>query len=102
SAAYRINLRSFPTRRSSDLRILDSAAELGKGLALPGDGNWTGPLNCGDPSATPPSLELCLIKPRTPPGIMELLPPDQIAFQRMRSEEHTSELQSRENLVCRL
>src|SRR3546814_882709 len=53
-----------------------------------------------------------LIKPRTMPGVMELLPRDQIAFQRMldvirrnderfgflpietRSEEHTSELQS--------
>jgi histidyl-tRNA synthetase len=29
------------------------------------------------------SLEFRLIKPRTPPGVMELLPPDQIAFQRM-------------------
>jgi histidyl-tRNA synthetase len=28
-------------------------------------------------------LEHRLIKPRTPPGVMELLPPDQIAFQRM-------------------
>ena len=24
-----------------------------------------------------------MIKPRTPPGVMELLPPDQIAFQRV-------------------
>ena len=31
----------------------------------------------------PPSPEPRLIKPRTPPGVMELLPPDQIAFQRM-------------------
>src|SRR5687767_9868365 len=31
----------------------------------------------------PPSPEFRLIKPRTPPGVMELLPPDQIAFQRM-------------------
>ncbi len=28
-------------------------------------------------------MESCLIKPRTPPGVMELLPRDQIAFQRM-------------------
>lgn len=31
----------------------------------------------------PPCLESTLIKPRTPPGVMELLPRDQIAFQRM-------------------
>jgi histidyl-tRNA synthetase len=33
--------------------------------------------------ARPSRLEPALIKPRTPAGVLELLPPDQIAFQRM-------------------
>ena len=33
--------------------------------------------------APPLRLETSVIKPRTPPGVLELLPPDQIAFQRM-------------------
>src|SRR5690606_42143555 len=32
----------------------------------------------------------------------ERLYPDAVAIEEIRSEEHTSELQSRENLVCRL
>src|SRR3546814_5470643 len=72
-------------------------------------------LNC---AASVFARSSALIKPRTPPGVMELLPRDQVAFQRMldtirltferfgflpvetpvfelsRSEEHTSELQS--------
>src|SRR5690606_2576294 len=68
-------------------RILDSGAGLGKHNRQPGAGAPAGPLNCRDSLATPPSLEPALshapIKPRTPPGVMELLPRDQIAFQRM-------------------
>src|SRR5690606_40168492 len=47
--------------------------------------------------------------PHAPPGtapagrgIMTMPPPSAIFCSRFRSEEHTSELQSRENLVCRL
>src|SRR3546814_5429864 len=97
------------------------------GLGLPGGRQR---LNC---AATAFVRSPDLIKPRTPPGVMELLPRDQVAFQRMldtirltferfgflpvetpvfelsdvlltksggeterqvRSEEHTSELQS--------
>src|SRR5690606_41902148 len=36
------------------------------------------------------------------PQMFERLPGMYVAFQMERSEEHTSELQSRENLVCRL
>ena len=51
----------------------------------------SGPLNCAAfapdlyraASAARQSPEPRLIKPRTPPGVMELLPRDQIAFQRM-------------------
>src|SRR5690606_41777648 len=68
------DLRSFPTRRSSDL---DPAA-----LPPP-------------PPAPPPCSELPPFPDLDDPATAPPLPPD-------RSEEHTSELQSRENLVCRL
>src|SRR5690606_41089901 len=35
-------------------------------------------------------------------GYFEVTNPDVAKWTKMRSEEHTSELQSRENLVCRL
>src|SRR5690606_29207246 len=44
------------------------------------------PLKCPlaiNAAVRPPSGSFRLIKPRTPPGVMELLPRDQIAFQRM-------------------
>ena len=44
------------------------------------------PLKCplaANTAVRPPSGSFRLIKPRTPPGVMELLPRDQIAFQRM-------------------
>src|SRR5690606_40676061 len=83
------DLRSFPTRRSSDLqgnldpmvlfggdaairsqarKVIDDFGTVGKGGHV---------FNLGH-------------------GISRFTPPD------ARSEEHTSELQSRENLVCRL
>src|SRR5436309_4883098 len=69
------DLHSFPTRRSSDLRSIPR------------------PLACCARSA-----------PTTFAAVM--LPPARCsarnALLRLRSEEHTSELQSRENLVCRL
>src|SRR5690606_41702705 len=69
------DLRSFPTRRSSDLR--GAAGGLGRPRHGPSDRPGAGPdLRSGTFEALP-----------APP---------------QRSEEHTSELQSRENLVCRL
>src|SRR5438874_13175372 len=44
------------------------------------------------------ALELRLARPRTPPPTPRRSP----RGQRSRSEEHTSELQSRRDLVCRL
>src|SRR5690606_15933954 len=44
------------------------------------------PLKCPlaiNAAVRPPSGSFRMIKPRTPPGVMELLPRDQIAFQRM-------------------
>src|SRR5690606_40872748 len=95
------HLHSSPTRRSSDLHIqVRIATPLCTGRSVRSQTRWkywlagstasarSGP-SCSDdqsssePTSTPPVKELRA----TPPA---------------RSEEHTSELQSRENLVCRL
>src|SRR5690606_41336255 len=72
----RLDLHSFPTRRSSDL-----AAELLRHLYRQTESS----------ELTPAEVHLAL----QTSGIDALM--DQL-----RSEEHTSELQSREKLVCRL
>src|SRR5262249_60882445 len=74
------DLHSFPTRRSSDLRS--------ERMSTPTPANCSGLANSGVPAKAP--------------GVEIPLPE---AFQRLellRSEEHTSELQSLTNLVCRL
>src|SRR5690606_39395752 len=86
-------LHSFPTRRSSDLphggvrrmdvRLRRGTASLGRGPRELLD------VRAGGAAvARAPGLPVRDHVPRTGP--------------RPRSEEHTSELQSRENLVCRL
>src|SRR5690606_39835582 len=97
-ASSRLVLHSFPTRRSSDLVVQD-------GLTTPPF------LSVGEPGR-------CFSQFRHEgasgcirfPGLGQL-PHDravmaenfpQLPHQVKRSEEHTSELQSRENLVCRL
>src|SRR5205085_8869104 len=78
------DLHSFPTRRSSDLLLakVDVEAVLGE---LPGGRDGWLDLGLGvDPGAVEPVEDL--------PG----------AVGSIRSEEHTSELQSQSNLVCRL
>src|SRR5690606_41342905 len=85
-------LHSFPTRRSSDLELLEldcrvsiipyaTATETLDSLQLDGLLFSNGP---GDPAA------------------LQHLFPTYRDWAERRSEEHTSELQSRENLVCRL
>src|SRR5690606_41474987 len=83
---------SFPTRRSSDLQATDSA-RFADGVAphrpLGAQGVETG----------------CDIAPprrRGSVGITRGGAPQEADHPKTRSEEHTSELQSRENLVCRL
>src|SRR5690606_41720057 len=98
-SAALLHLHSFPTRRSSDLfigvttgqssimrvfpvwaRLLGLDAEL-TGVDLPLD-------------AAPDVYRRALVRLRDDPSCAGALV--------TRSEEHTSELQSRENLVCRL
>src|SRR5690606_41551918 len=75
-----LDLHSFPTRRSSDLE------PVGVELALDGDGGELTFLALGQRRVERESRV-----DRLPGGELDV-----------RSEEHTSELQSRENLVCRL
>src|SRR5207302_8708650 len=87
-------LPSFPTRRSSDLRFTPA-------IPPPFD------MMNGRIAATSISI------PNAQPGVpaagvflagasKRALPVWPVADPKARSEEHTSELQSRENLVCRL
>src|SRR5690606_41601168 len=91
-----LHLPSFPTRRSSDL---GSATQ-----------PFTLPRICSISSRTSArSAHLC---PSASISSLRSLPPLSVSSVRVsettstailsRSEEHTSELQSRENLVCRL
>src|SRR5690606_41653699 len=89
-------LHSFPTRRSSDLEItacrdhpvVDANAREGDGCALLERGSN---LETRGPSAASDRA----LRPLDRSGVRGEGGGD-------RSEEHTSELQSRENLVCRL
>src|SRR5690606_41855287 len=72
------DLHSFPTRRSSDLSA--SATD----------------------SSSPPLVEQYAETAPHPHTALETPGVRRLALRRPRSEEHTSELQSRENLVCRL
>src|SRR5690606_42059233 len=82
------NLHSFPTRRSSDL----PPVSINSGMASATRSAVAGPrpirksriFEVRSPVMRPPSRE------------------DGAELRASRSEEHTSELQSRENLVCRL
>src|SRR5206468_11395036 len=93
------DLRSFPTRRSSDLAA-DAAAAIGvkvgqivKSLVFLVDGEPTMALVAGDNRLDEAKLAAAA-------GGAHVERPDGDAVR--RSEEHTSELQSRSDLVCRL
>src|SRR5690606_40225630 len=78
---------SFPTRRSSDLPA-QRALEISPGLVALGVGQHRQGLLQGRPPQGRPEVESDAVAGGGDLG--------------RRSEEHTSELQSRENLVCRL
>src|SRR5207302_11218819 len=98
SAPHRA-LHSFPTRRSSDLWCFALFVQVGRGTPNPtmpptalvtvGPYRWT-----RNPIALSHAAALF--------GLSLLLGSVSAVAIVVRSEEHTSELQSRENLVCRL
>src|SRR5699024_12630373 len=88
-------LHSFPTRRSSDLAI--TAIVLG----LTVFGSWTVPGMAFIFGMITTALIYALARPGRQAGTVQLLLVG-IAITAIRSEEHTSELQSRFDLVCRL
>src|SRR5690606_41511454 len=86
------DLRTSPTRRSSDLRVHLYDRLFADPHPDGGDKDF---LTC--------------LSPKSRETVNAWLEPGTVAapgatwqFERLRSEEHTSELQSRENLVCRL
>src|SRR5207249_11502184 len=94
------DLHSFPTRRSSDLEtecpiavsaparfLVDLVVHTNSDIGSP---RVTGSTNAVNAAASPGSVCASFFRP--PPGARTLV----------RSEEHTSELQSRFDLVCRL
>src|SRR5690606_41836037 len=92
---YHLHLHSFPTRRSSDLFDVLPAGDMAAVEAAIG-----------------PETAAIMIEPVQGEGGIRVIPADDLRRLRelcdahglllVRSEEHTSELQSRENLVCRL
>src|SRR5690606_41945033 len=99
SSRYRHHrlLHSFPTRRSSDLGALLSLYALMQVVFAPLLGQLS------DAYGRRPVLLASLAGAAVDYTIMASAPVLWVLYiGRLRSEEHTSELQSRENLVCRL
>src|SRR5690606_41832140 len=100
-AAHR-DLHSFPTRRSSDLGVPVRVATRNP---VPGR-SGTIRFDWADPDTHPAALhgmdQVFLVPPINSVDPAPLVDPFLDEAQRLgvRSEEHTSELQSRENLVC--
>src|SRR5690606_41322021 len=100
SSVELLNLLSFPTRRSSDLNYASNEKLRSSVLE-----SYNLPHSCSDPDydeLTFLTATLC----KVPVAFISIIEPSNICFKAKyglsRSEEHTSELQSRENLVCRL
>src|SRR5690606_39888577 len=94
SLRYHRHLHSFPTRRSSDLCI-ELVQPPAVSVALQGEAIMITFPVC--PKARLASFPACA--GGYPCGGLRIV---MAAVLGVRSEEHTSELQSRENLVCRL
>src|SRR5690606_30678868 len=67
---------------TGELRILGTPGPEGQALRAPAAGAAAPVARMAGQSAWP-APEPALIKPRTPPGVLELLPREQVAFQRM-------------------
>src|SRR5207302_10505286 len=98
---HHLPLLSFPTRRSSDLDLPDVETVL---VPVGGGGMISGIATAIKLSQ--PSTKIIGVEPELASDAQASLRSGKIvqfaAEQVTRSEEHTSELQSRENLVCRL
>src|SRR5438067_10783443 len=82
------DLPSFPTRRSSDLAVTS---------------RWLTPETRADLASSVPAHCSAMPAPQEPPGALSKENIEKVAMRLiLRSEEHTSELQSRFELVCRL
>src|SRR5690606_40332971 len=93
-SAYLHALHSFPTRRSSDL----PATSTFRNSCWRARPYRTGRIWTPSPTPSPASSTTWNVSPKTTrPRVTSFS-----MWPRRRSEEHTSELQSRENLVCRL
>src|SRR5690606_41495382 len=91
---------SFPTRRSSDLHVLRHLLRDGGGADRPPslpDILEVGDNGAGDTLEIDTGVRVVILILRRDKRLL-----DDIGDGLDRSEEHTSELQSRENLVCRL
>src|SRR5690606_41560837 len=96
------HLQSFPTRRSSDLDIAESVGSIEVSLSLAGCANsWE--IACADGDDFnidfPKQIEF---NHASSSYVLNIRDDVVVEHKEKRSEEHTSELQSRENLVCRL
>src|SRR5690606_40374408 len=95
-----LNLYSFPTGRSTDLKLLPPISGTQSGILILGIRLIARPTALTIVSAAPMTPLINEIMPFAAPLTMPFIPSQ--AQLKQRSEEHTSELQSRENLVCRL
>src|SRR5690606_39770192 len=101
-SSFLLHLPSFPTRRSSDLRVHLRLHHHRRPVLLRdrlgirrGRGDFAG--RNRHTVATKDFLRLVLVNIHT----CSVLVASSNSLEKYRSEEHTSELQSRENLVCR-
>src|SRR5690606_41605589 len=96
------DLHSFPTRRSSDLILsrlcLASTSRTSRKLTLSFETTSLNACSAARASASGSSLFASSTMASNSGDLLSL----KIYINSARSEEHTSELQSRENLVCRL
>src|SRR5690606_41936723 len=93
SPAAHPDLHSFPTRRSSDLPRPPSRSITPRSIGS--SRSWR-------PATSRPPTSTTSRTARWAPSGPASRPPTCSCRRATRSEEHTSELQSRENLVCRL
>src|SRR5690606_41673039 len=98
AAGHCRELHSFPTRRSSDL--IGAAARSKKGDLLFGGTHGITAFYPGEITRSDFRPKMIFSEVRI--HNKALSPQEGMLASHIRSEEHTSELQSRENLVCRL